>query len=259
MEVGKDYMKKIFIKNRKDQKIAVVIEQIMNQNGLAFVMHGLSGNKEEPHIKTITKAFIDNKYSVVRFDTTNTFGESDGDYEQATTTNYFQDLEDVINWAKKQDFYQEPFVLVGQSLGGLCVTLYTEKFPNLIKALAPIATVISGELNRELRKEELEDWEKTGWRSIEHTSKPGTFKRTSWNFILDLDKYDILKKIDELKMPILLIVGDEDERLLEQKMLYNKLKTEKEIHIIKGAPHIIRDPKQLEKYEKIFNNWINKL
>lgn len=90
-------------------------------------------------------------------------------------------------------------------------------------------------------------------------SKPGTFKRTSWNFVLDLDQYDILKKIDEIKMPVLLIVGDKDERLLEQKMLFDKLKTKKEIHIIKGAPHIIRDPKQLEKYEKIFNNWINKL
>jgi hypothetical protein len=36
----------------------------------------------------------------VLFDTTHSFGESGGNYEDATTTQYYQDLEDVISWAK---------------------------------------------------------------------------------------------------------------------------------------------------------------
>ena len=78
-----------FIQNRKGQSVAVLLERAMPQKGIAFVMHGLGGFKEQPHIQTYAKAFLDNGYTVVRFDTTNTFGESDGDYQDATTTNYY--------------------------------------------------------------------------------------------------------------------------------------------------------------------------
>ena len=123
MEVIKE-----FIKNRKGQKIAVLVEQQKNQKGLAFVMHGLGGFKEQPHIQVFAEAFLDNGYTVVRFDTTNTFGESDGNYEEATTTNYYEDLEDVIEWAKSQSWYEESFCLSGHSLGGICL-LYTSPSP----------------------------------------------------------------------------------------------------------------------------------
>jgi len=78
---------KIFIKNRKNQKIAVVIEQPANTRGLAFVAHGLGGFKEQAHIRTMAQAFLDNKYTVVTFDAADTFGESEGNYDDATITN----------------------------------------------------------------------------------------------------------------------------------------------------------------------------
>lgn len=43
-------MEKLFIKNRKNKNIAVVIDETENSKGLAFVMHGLSGFKEQPHM-----------------------------------------------------------------------------------------------------------------------------------------------------------------------------------------------------------------
>ena len=132
-------MQKIFIKNRKDQKVSVVVEQPVKSQGLAFVAHGLGGNKDQAHIRTMAKAFLDNNYTVVTFDTTNTFGDSDGSYDDATVTNYHEDLEDVIVWAKSQPWYIEPFCLVGHSLGAISVALYAEKYPNLVKGLAPIS------------------------------------------------------------------------------------------------------------------------
>lgn len=148
-------MEKLFIKNRKNQNIAVIIEKSENQKGLSFVMHGLSGNKNEPQIETFAKTFRDNNFTVIRFDTTNTFGESDGNYEDATVTNYYEDLEDVINRTKTQDFYEEPFVLCGQSLGSMCTALYAENFPEKVKALAPISVVISGKMSLEIYPKEM--------------------------------------------------------------------------------------------------------
>ena len=50
-------MEKIFIKNRKGQKVVVLVDEIKEAKGLAFVMHGLSGNKEQSHIVTMDEVF----------------------------------------------------------------------------------------------------------------------------------------------------------------------------------------------------------
>ncbi len=258
-------MQKVFIKNRKELKIAVLVEVAENQKGLAFVMHGLGGFKEQPHLEAIAGAFEESGYTVVRFDTTNTIGESDGDFEDATATNYYEDLEDVIKWSGTQKWYGEPFVLVGHSLGGISTALFAENYPDKVKALAPISTVVSGVLSIEAHKrfspEELKIWEETGWLEAKSQSKPGVVKRLKWSHIADRLKYDLLPKVDKLTMPVLLIVGENDTRtpLEHQKILYNVLPGLKELHIIKGSPHTFRDPEHLQELKNILSQWIKKL
>lgn len=253
-------MEKLFIKNRKGQKVAVIVEKSANQRGLAFVMHGLGGFKEQDHIQTFAEAFREKGFTVVRFDTTNTFGESDGNYENATTTNYYEDLEDVINWAKSQPWYQAPFCLAGHSLGSLCIALYTEKYPEKIKALAPISTVVSGSLSMETKKYKStsEEWERTGWRV--EKGYTGIVKKLKWSHIEDRLKYDLLPGAHKLTMPVLLIVGDNDDATPpeHQQVLYEKLPGQKEIHIIKGAPHTFRKKEHLDEIKKIFLRWIDR-
>ena len=256
-------MEKLKIKNRKGQNIVIVIEKPKNPKGLAIVIHGLSGNKEQPHIVTFAEAFKEKNYTVVRFDTTNTFGESDGKYEDATVTNYFEDLEDVINWAKSQSWYMEPFCLAGHSLGGISIILYAKKRPEEIKGLAPISTVISGKLSLETYKYRklLNQWKKTGWREEKSTSVPGRIKKLPWSHMVDRLKYDVLAEAYRLTMPVLLIVGDKDDGTPyeHQKLLYDKLPGKKELHIIKNAPHTFMEPKHLKEIKQIFFKWIDSL
>ena len=258
-------MQKVFIKNRKGLKISVLVETAENQKGLAFVMHGLGGYKEQPHLEAITESFKENKYTVVRFDTTNTIGESEGDFEDATITNYYEDLEDVIQWSGKQKWYVEPFVLVGHSLGGISTALFAENYPEKVKALAPISTVVSGVLSVEAHKkfesEEFKNWEKTGWLEAKSQSKPGVVKKLKWSHIADRLKYDLLPQANKLTMPVLLIVGENDTRtpLDHQKILFNVLPGPKELHVIKGSPHTFRDPAHLQELKNILSQWIEKL
>ena len=255
-------MEKIFIKNRHDQKIAVVVEKPEKPIGLAFVMHGLGGFKEQPHIRTFIQSFLDNNYIVVSFDTTNSFGESEGSYADATITNYYKDLEDVINWSKSQNWYQEPFILCGHSLGAICSALYAENYPHEVKALMPISTVVSGKLSFEVRKpEEMEDWKKTGWRTTVGYSS-GIVKKLKWSHMEDRLKYDLLEKADKLTMPTLLIVGELDDGcpLEHQEILFNALPaTKKELHIIKGAPHTFKEPEHLKEIYQIMDSWLKSL
>lgn len=258
-------MKKIFIKNRNKAKLSVLIEESQPQKGLAFIMHGLGGFKEQPHIQIFAEAFKEGGYTVVRFDAANTLGESEGKYENATITNYNEDLEDVINWAKGQSWYQEPFVLAGHSLGSICVALYAENNPDEVLALAPISTVVSGQLSVEAHKKEYPEifkkWRETGWKIEESHSKPGVMKKLPWSHIKDRLKYDLLIKADKLTMPVLLIVGEKDPVTPHehQKVLFDKLPGKKELHIIKGASHSFRNKNELDEIKNIFLNWIKNL
>ena len=131
-------MEKLIIKNRKDQKIVVVLEKQENQKGLVFVMHGLGGFKEQPHVQTFKEAFREESFTTILFDSTNTLGESEGKYEEATTTNYFEDLEDVIEWAKKgQDLGAGEILLTSVDREGMAKGMDIE----LIKAVTNVVTI----------------------------------------------------------------------------------------------------------------------
>jgi len=258
-------MEKIFIKNRKSQNISVIIDKHENSEGVAFVMHGLGGSKEQPHVQAFANAFKEKEYTVILFDTTNSLGESDGNYENMTTTNYYEDLEDIIKWAELQEWYKEPFILSGHSLGGLCVAYYAENFPEKVLAIAPISLVVSGKLNIEAdmkyKPEEFEKWKETGWKTRKSNSKPGLIIRLPWSHVKDKLKYDLFPKIENLTMPVLLIVGENDiaTPVEHVKKFFESLSGPKEFHIIKGARHVFRDSQHLEEIKRIFLAWIDKI
>src|SRR3989344_3174993 len=254
---------KLFIKNRDNKKIALIIDRPENPKGLVFIMHGLGGFKEQKHIVAFAEAFKEHNFMVVRFDARNSIGKSEGSCEYADITSYYQDLEDVISWSGRQGWYQQPFYLAGHSLGGICTSLYSEKYPKKVKALAPISTVISGKriLDRE-PKERVVEWERTGWKISPSKSKPGVIRKFNWHkYVEDAKKYDILPDAGKLKMPILLIVGDEDHGTPpeDQKLLYDRTSGYKELHIIKGGAHKLDKTNELAQIKSIFNNWIKKV
>jgi pimeloyl-ACP methyl ester carboxylesterase len=253
-------MRKYTIQNRKGQAIAIILDESDTPKGLAFVMHGLGGRKEEPHIQTFAAAFQDNGFTVVRFDTTNSVGESGGNLVDATLTSSYEDLEDVIGWAATQSWYQEPFILAGHSLGGISSALFAQKYPEKVKALAPISAVVSGALTEVSPEFQAiaADWQKNGIREWQSNSQPGVVKRLKWSHVEDRRKYDLLPQAAKLTMPVLMIVGELDDVTPpeHQQMLYDRLPGEKELHIIKGSYHTFRDQQHLDEIRTIFINWI---
>ncbi len=240
----------------------VLVEEAEHQKGLAFAMHGLGSNKDQPQIKAIAEAFFENGYTVVRFDCTNSLGESDGAFENSTATNFLEDLEDVIAWSTSQSWYQEPFCLAGSSLGGYATARYAEKFPEKIKGLAPKATTISGTLSIKADPKRSEEWKASGWRVEVSNTKPGFIKRLPWSHMEDRITHDLLPDAHKLTMPVLMIVGDQDREtspIEHQTMLYDLLPGKKELHVIKGAPHTLRDPAHIQEMKMIFDAWIKSL
>jgi pimeloyl-ACP methyl ester carboxylesterase len=252
------------IENRKGQRMAVLLEIAPDRKKLAFVMHGLGGFKEQPHTRVFADVLLDAGYSVVSFDTTNSFGESEGNYEDATFTNYYEDLEDVLEWSEGQSWYQEPFVLVGHSLGAMSVALFAEKYPAKVRALAPISTVVSGQLSLQAPRYTpaiLKEWKETGWLSKPSMSKPGVMKRLKWSHMEDRLRFDLLPKAQMLTMPVILIVGSEDTSTPpgHQQRLYEVLPGKKELRIIEGSDHCFRDERSLTELKRVFASWVASL
>ena len=253
------------LQNRHGKTIYGDVHNPRNSNGLAFVQHGFSGHRQQQHMIEIVRSFTDAGYITVFFDGTNSFGESEGELFDCTPTTHKEDLEDVIRWASGQDFYTEPFILAGHSLGGLSSVLYTQKHPEKVKALAPLASVVAGRLQVEKNKREdldgFEAWEKRGFKEKENRLKPGTFGRISWNYVVDGLKYDVCPRAPEMKMPILLVVGEDDTSThpSNQQALYDLWGGPKEIHIIDGVAHTPKLEDDIARYVAPLKAWLRNI
>ncbi|MDD5098167.1 MAG: alpha/beta hydrolase [Candidatus Pacebacteria bacterium] len=251
-------MEKIIIQNRKGLKMAVAVDEIKNQKGLVFLMHGHLGFKEHPLLTETAKIFKEYNFTIVLFDATNSLGESEGKMEGGTITSYYEDLEDIINWSKLQSFYQKSFFLSGHSLGGYCVANYAVN--NNLKGVILFCPLVSGKLYQETNniKDILEDWKASGVRVWESHSSPGIIKKAGYDFIKDGEKHDLLKTADKIKCPVLIIGGDKDDviPIEHQKMLFDKIKSKKEFHIIKDGDHNLSDKENSTEFHDIINRWI---
>ena len=153
-------------------------------------------------------------------------------------------------------------VLAGHSLGGICIALYAIQHPGTVHALAPLGTVVSGQLSTQSPQYahgELQQWEKTGWRMQESRSRPGVIKKLKWSHMVDRLQYDVLPEVHKLTMPVLLVTGELDTSCppAHQQILFDVLPVgKKELHIIPGAPHTFRDPVHLQQLKTIFEHWI---
>lgn len=64
--------------------MAALIEETDKQKGMSFFMHGFGSFKEHPLIEESSRILRNNGYTTVRFDTTNSIGESEGQLEDGT-------------------------------------------------------------------------------------------------------------------------------------------------------------------------------
>jgi pimeloyl-ACP methyl ester carboxylesterase len=253
------------IKNRHNLSVIVEISAPEKSIGLVFMQHGVSGCKEEPHIIAIRDTFNANNYTVVSIDSSHGLGDSEGNLENFTATTHYHDLEDVISWASNQDFYSEPFVLAGHSMGGFSTLNYTIHYPDKVKAVAPIAVAISGNFldqayyNKDPAMHE--KWKLEGKIQKQSKIHPERKAFVSWNFIEEFKTHDLLKNANQVRVPVLLIVGEEDPStpLEHQQKLFEILETDKELNIASKTGHSFYENSGREEMADHLDRWIKKI
>lgn len=232
------------ITNRSGLKVHIQIDISKNSDKLVFIAHGQRGSLSQDHIQAFADAFLQNNYRVVRFDATHALGKSDGDLETVTYDSYVSDLEDVIEWAKTQEWFKTQFALCGHSMGAQSTAWYAENHPQDISLLLPMAPTINFDLWSNVHDaNELKAWKSAGYKDFVSRST-GRTVRVGWQVNESLKKFNILEGVKHLTMPILNIIGEFDEPCPEQNQkifMAAIASSDKTLHVLSGLEHSYRD------------------
>ncbi len=251
------------VQNRNDISLAVVVTGSENRDGLAFVAHGLGGFKEQRHIVAMAEALEQLGYCVVRYDAANSIGESGGQMQDATLTNYYADLEDIVEWASTQPFFQAPFFVGGHSLGAACSLLFAAQHSAQVRGIFPISCFVGGERYKKIIGEEkLAQWQKDGFIFEESGSRPGVMKRLNWGLIEDLERYDLVaNEAAQIDVPTLLVVGTKDVGTPPefQEQLKQNISSPCELHLIGEMEHNPKTDAELEELQAVLTTWVKSL
>jgi pimeloyl-ACP methyl ester carboxylesterase len=255
-------MKTLTLQNRKGLNIVGDLEVPEGEiKGTCIVQHGWGSHRKKITIQTIKNSFLEIGFQTFIFDTTNSFGESDGDFEQSTLGQYADDLEDVVKWAQQQDWFTGPLALTGHSKGGFSILNYAENYPEEVSYLVPVAPVISGKLsfeaNQKYNTQEFEQWKKDG--VIVKIGSEGNTRVQHWFQMEERLNHDLLPAISNITVPVLVIVGSEDTScpIEHQQILLDALSNERnKLVVLQGAPHSFKKESELNECKRAIQEWL---
>lgn len=244
------------ISNRAGLSLFVVIKKIKGSTPqkLAFLAHGYNDVHDSAHMRAITAPLLRAGYRVVLWDATHSRGRSDGQPSQVSLTSYLHDCEDVIAWAKTQDWFTTPYLLGGHSMGGATAGLVASRQPDEVERLLLLAPLVSGwrvskrvsPLFRLLHRY-------TAQRRADQVN-PSWF---TWELMRDLRRYDLVSVSHKLTMPVLIIVGQLDPLTTvgDQRFLIETL-DHGELQIVPLGSHNFSKAASREVVSEVTGKWL---
>jgi pimeloyl-ACP methyl ester carboxylesterase len=200
--------------------ITTLIELSPIHTGIALLVHSATGTKETPLMNSCAEAFRARGYTVIRFDAHHGMGEQGGDFSAFTPTAIYEDLEDLLQWIRVQEWWQPNLALCGHSIGGLVAAHYAATHPAEVHTLTLIAPTVSGDsyirAYQQTDAEGLERWRTDGTRTVLHplSGEPYAF---SYSFVKDACKYDLVPEAHQIHAPTHVFVGTRDKTAPESE------------------------------------------
>ena len=146
-------------------------------------------------------------YTVVRFEPTGTWG-SDGDISQYTTTQYLKDVKNVLEYMLKK-FNFNHILIGGHSRGAHISLLYAERDPRISFVIGIMPSSKDTAID-----DRYEQWKTKGF-AVSYRDLPGhrarrIMFRVPFSHLEDHLKYDVVKDVRKIRVPLILIAGKLD-------------------------------------------------
>ncbi|KRG09094.1 alpha/beta hydrolase [Staphylococcus sp. NAM3COL9] len=260
-----------YLNSKDSTRIYTKINDVENAQANIIIVHGLGEHLDR--YDELTAHLNLNRFNVVRYDQRG-HGRSEGPQTYYSSMNEIvEDLSEVMNYVKTN--FEGQVYLIGHSMGGCIVTLFSTQYPNLVDgiitsgALTRYNIKLFGEPDRsvsphEYVKNELGDGLCSDQTVVEkYKLDELNAKQISMGLVYTLlDGVEYLKNnAKQLKDNILILHGKEDG-LVSYKdsiQLYDEIGSEhKSIHIFDGLQHEIFN--ESSHNNSIFNEiieWLN--
>ncbi len=121
-------------------RLNAVLDMPVKETGkcpLVIVIHGFTGNLDEPHIAGVAKTLNETGLATLRVDMYG-HGKSDGEFAKHTLYKWLTNALTVIDYAEKLDFVSDLY-LCGHSQGGLLIMLAAAMKADHIRGIIPMS------------------------------------------------------------------------------------------------------------------------
>ena len=213
------------------------------KSAFAIIAHGLAGYKEEEMLQCVKNIFLKNGISVLMYDARFSLGDSDGPLENACFSHFIEDLNTVIQWAKKQSFYTNPFYLCGHSLGAGACLHYAINNPQDVAGIVTLSAVYNGIFLKQSylqnKPDFMQEWQEKQYLNRVHPNNPQKHGKISYTHLADACQYQLEKSADKIMSPTLIVCGDVDisSTIDHNMILKNAIGNNARLTIIKSCGH----------------------
>ncbi len=201
---------------------------------LVMILHGLTGNKNEPLLTTLADNLEKAGIASIRFDF-NGHGESDGDFSDMTVLNEIEDAKEVYNYVSKLPNVTS-ISIAGHSQGGVVTSMVAgELGKNKIKCIAlmaPAAVLRDDAIRGNLFGVTFDSMNPPQYVEIFGGHKVGR------NYILTAQTLPIYETAEKFQGPALMIHGTGDVIVpYTYSLHYQHIYSQSQLELLPGFDH----------------------
>ena len=246
---------KIFFKNSKGNKLCGILSNPTSQKEKPIIIlcHGFSTSKGGRTYVRLEEILNDSGISVFRFDFFG-HGESEGKFEEITTFEAVDDIQNAIKFLKESGY--KKIGLVGSSFGGMASIIEAGKTDELyVLALkSPVSDYI-GLIHTREDEQEIKKWKEKGF--IDITGVDAEIRKLKYSFYEEAEKIKAYESAQKIKIPALIVHGDEDETVpIEQSKRTANLIENCRLEVIEGGDHTYSNSEHFEKMLGLISGFI---
>ncbi len=220
--------------------------------------HCFTCSRHTTVLRDISKKLENSGIASLRFDFSGN-GQSQGDFSNTSYSRHIAEMKQAVNFLLEKGFSR--FGAGGHSMGAAIAVLAAERMyaeDVKIRAVCALAGRLgTGKISQIFSMEQMEELRQTGRMSFVSRGRRLELRE---DFFTDMQQYDLAAAVAGLKIPLMVIHGDQDEVIpVENALEAKKRNPGIELEIIHDADHMFMNPAHRDGIAERVTAWFLKI